>query len=126
MEKRKVAAGIIAQAGAVALVQWKDDGALQRTYVPTAEIVKGRCAVDVLNAGIPYGAPWEEILEKILSTRPITADALADSLRAHNIWTGKDVESNPRGAKRAIDAIVGVTIGELRRAALVREEAKNA
>jgi hypothetical protein len=115
--------GIIAKEGESALVQWNDGGALKRGYVPAGEVsADGKCPADVLSASIPHGALWEEILEEILRTRPLTADAFATSLRAHGIWTAEDVERNPRGAQRAINAIVGVTIGALRRAAQKNEE----
>jgi len=110
--------GIVAKEGASALVQWSTVDGLKRGYVPANEVsADGKCPADVLSASIPYGAPWEEILEEILRMRPRTADEFANSLRAHGIWTAEDIERNPRGAQRAINAIIGVTIGALRRAA---------
>lgn len=121
---KTIVANVVTQAGRVALVQWLDDSSLRRSHVPADEVKRGRCKRDVLEAGIPYGVPWEEIVESIINAQIFHPAAFADELRKHDIWTADDVEKNPRGVKRAIAAITGVTIGALMRAARQYEEVK--
>jgi len=111
-KRRLVNVTIVTQAGQTVLVQWHD-GVARRAYIPADEVKAGKVAVDVLKAGIPYGAPWEEILTDILNSRDISPEAFAAALRGRGIWTVEDMERNPREARRAIDAAVGIHIGEL-------------
>jgi len=112
----KESVDIIAEDENVVLAQWHD-GEARRAYVPTAEVKENKAPAEVLDAGIPYSAPWEEIIEAMLTPTDLSYKAFAASLHKHGIWTAKDIENNPRAAKRAIDAALGITAGELLRRA---------
>ena len=108
-----ITVNVIAQEGEAALVEWCSGDARYRVYVPASEIIGEKVSASVLHAGIPYGAPWEEILIDILDSRDISPEALAGALRKRGIWTAEDMERDPRNARRAIDEAIGIRIGEL-------------
>ena len=112
----KESVDIIAEDDKVVLAQWHD-GEPRRAYVPTSEVEGSKAPAEVLDAGIPYGAPWAEIVGKMLKVVDLSPEAFAASLHKHNIWTARDIEKNPRAAKRAIDAALGITAGGLLRRA---------
>ncbi len=70
----------------------------------------------MLRAGIPYGAPWAELIENMIAP-DLSARAFAAALHGRNIWTARDIERDPRAARRAIEAALGIHMGDLLRAA---------
>lgn len=81
---------ILSSKGSSTLVEYLDAGILQRKYVPTAKVLNGFVADDVLERGIPYGFPWEEI--------EIKFDMQQFAVEMHNaeLWTVEDVLKAPK------------------------------
>lgn len=117
MPYKKYEVEIIAQDGQTALIQWYDDGDHHRAYIPADEIKDGKAASNVLRAGIPYGAPWEELIGDMLAVVELSARAFAAALHGRNIWTAGDIERDPRAARRAIEVALGIHVGDLLREA---------
>jgi len=67
---------------------------------------------ETLEAGIPYGLPWEEIV-----TLEATPEAFAAALRANGIWTKKDLEGNVRAVMGVLQSVYGLDLAHLLRAA---------
>ena len=88
---------VAAQGGAV-LVEWVEaDGRVQRVSVPTGEIVAGEpIERETLETGIPYGVPWEDILQSDWLRR------LANELRKAGIWTMADLNTKMIDARGAV------------------------
>jgi len=81
---------ILSSKGASALVEYMDNGVLQRKYVPTDKVLNQFVDDQVLARGIPYGFPWEEIV--------INFNMQQFALEMHNadLWTVEDVLKNPK------------------------------
>lgn len=84
-----------------ALVEWQIPEDLARAVVPAAEIVRtpegqAFCPQDVLDAGLPWGLPWEQYI-----TLTATALGLARALRRRGYWEVADVARDPQGALKA-------------------------
>lgn len=75
--------------GQSALVEWSDKEGLHRAYIPYGKIDGTKVVTTVLKAGIPYGAPWEEVKPEWPSSEQI-----ADKLRNSGIWTAEDLRAN--------------------------------
>lgn len=82
---------VLSSKGESTLVEYFDtDGVLQRRYVPTKKVLDQFVSDDVLERGIPYGYPWEEIL--------INFDMSKFAREMHNaeLWTVEDVLRAPK------------------------------
>jgi len=82
---------ILSAKGESTLVEYLNiDGVLQRRYVPTKKIVDQFVADEVLERGIPYGFPWDEIV--------IDFDTSQFAREMHNaeLWTAEDVLKSPK------------------------------
>lgn len=108
-KQKSIAVKVIAQEGQSALVEWTTEDDAHRAYVPHEKIEDGECPEDALRAGIPYGAPWEELID----LSGLTPQAVARQLRRHGIWTRADIERNMQGAQRAINQATGLTPASL-------------
>jgi len=108
---------IIQRQGQAALVEWIDDGVTRRSTVPSAVIQKRRVPTAELKRGIPYGEPWEELIEL-----KATPEILAAELRRRGIWTVEDLQANPEIARGAIMDAYGCELGHLMRAVKERRE----
>jgi len=108
---------IIQKKGQAALVEWIADDGARRATIPAAAIVKGQVASDELDYGIPYGEPWEELVE--ISATP---ESIAAELRKCGIWTVEDLETRPNQALSAILAAYGVGLADLLRAVRQRKQ----
>ena len=108
-KKQHIIIDIIERKGQSALVEWPQGGDLRRAYVPASKIKDAKCDEDVLNAGLPFGVPWEELID----ASGLTPGAIAMELRRRGIWTSADIERNPKGVRRAVDAATGLTMGAL-------------
>ena len=112
--KKLVAVTPVEVKGESALVQWLDGDGLKRGYVPVAEIEDdGRVEKSTLDAAIPYGVPWGELLETV-ELRP---EVLAAELKKQGLWASRDIEDSPRHAARALQAALGFWVGDLHRVA---------
>jgi len=110
---KPVAVTVVERRGKSALVEWLDGDLLRRAYVPADEVLLDKVDRMVLDAGIPYGVAWDEIV-----TLPkITPRALCVALRQQGLWTIADLEANPQRFPRVLHALTGLTIGGLRHAA---------
>ena len=61
---------------------------------------------DLDQLGIPYGIPWEHLLEEIY----ISSEQLANNLRKNGIWTSEDAVKNPDGIKSALISSTSLSI----------------
>jgi len=77
---------VLSSKGESTLVEYLNTaGVLQRRYVPTKKVLEQFVADDVLERGIPYGFPWEEI--------KIEFDMQQFAIEMHNaeLWTVEEV-----------------------------------
>jgi hypothetical protein len=123
---------LIRRSGGAALVEWQsEDGYLQRATVPFHEVqnlwedrgsnLHGEVAQEIIEIGIPYGVPWEDIIGEI----QITAKDIAESLRKHGVWTLDDAQTNPQTVIGALQAAYGFDMATLIRGARkMKEEAQ--
>jgi len=110
---------VLEQRGESALVEWNDGGIVRRVYVPAQEIESDQCPKRILEAGIPHGVPWEEVVD----VSQFTPQALAYELNRAGIYTRSDVETKTKAVERAILRACGVSAGTLHAAARQYEEA---
>lgn len=110
---REIAVTVITERGHSALVEWMDGGDKRRGYVPAEAVAGGKCAEDVLKAAHLYGVAWEKYIEI-----KATPTAVAQALRGSGIWTIDDLTRNPGGAQSAINSVVGISAGMLRKIAM--------
>jgi hypothetical protein len=115
--KREFTVTVIERKGKLALVQWLDGDDLRRAYVPANKVVGNRCDEDTLKVGIPYGVPWEALIQV-----EIDPAAIANELRKQGVWTARDLEMKPRALRQAVDRVTGLTPGALRRSAVQYEK----
>lgn len=59
--------------------------------------------------GIPFGIPWEHLLE----SRQISSNTLAGELRKNGIWTREDVYKNPSGVRGALFAASSLSLTQI-------------
>jgi hypothetical protein len=81
---------IITSKGDSLLVEYMLDGVLYRKYVPTHKLEGNFISDEVLEAGIPYGYPWEEM--------DIKFDMQEFAVQMHNadLWTAADLLKAPK------------------------------
>lgn len=101
---------VIEQRGPSVVVEY--GGGMKRCIIPAEEVTSGGVDPATLEMGAPYGIPWESVL-----TLSATPQQLADELRRNGIWTVADLESNPQAAFGAIQAVYGVDLAALYKAA---------
>jgi hypothetical protein len=108
---KRVPIRTIKDAGETVLVEWAVGDDFQRAYVPTAEVVEGSCAADVLEIGVPYGEPWETFIKV-----KVTPAMVARELRRAGIWTLDDLQRNVAKAKMTVWEAAQFDLGALIRA----------
>lgn len=120
---RMISVTTIAHLGLSALAQWMDGENPKRAFVPANAVSNDECSVEVLSAGIPYGAQWEQFIKPVT----ISPDDIANSLRCAGFWTTQDVERNPTSAQSTVNKAIGVNISLICRAArnAERDEVKH-
>ena len=89
----------------------------RRSTVPSAVIQKRRVPTAELKRGIPYGEPWEDLIEL-----HATPETLAAELRRRGIWTVEDLQENAEVARGAILSAYGCELAHLLRAVKERRE----
>jgi hypothetical protein len=119
--KKSVIVSVLAASGESSLVEWTDkDGDAQRCYVPSAAVEDVKVALDILEEGIPYGAPWGKLAEGIGLPEKYTSQ-FAGALYRRGVWTAQDLERNPKSVIAALVEVTGITASALRRAALAKQ-----
>ena len=117
---------IIARKNKSTLVEWADDSGLHRGFVPSDSIAldpdSGRAlsfvAIDDLAMALPYGLPWADIVELVISMKE-----MEQHLYKAGIWTADDVRENPLVALAAIGKAYSANIRSLLEAAELVETA---
>lgn len=98
---------LVRKKGASALVQYQDGNILKRVYIPVDEFGDGHVLDDVLESGIPYGYPWEDL--------DVTFDGARFANELHNldVWTVEDALNNPQKLWSALRATLSDNINEI-------------
>ena len=100
----------IQQSGAASLIEYvTGDRSLRRVYVPGASIIEGECPQDLLEQGIEYGLPWEEVLVEALGVTPEIATRAAREMRRRGLWVTGDLRRNPEQVIAALQAAFGAS-----------------
>jgi hypothetical protein len=98
----------------IAIIEVYDDGQYSRVIVPSNTVAdNGRVSPEVVDMGIPYGCPWEEMV-----TLTATPEAIANELRRRGIYTAEDMLSNQRVVLAVVQSIYGVDAQALIKAAV--------
>lgn len=98
------------------LVQWEESQQLKRGWVPNTSLDENwQISREELNRAMPYGLPFQTILECII----IDNNILANELRRRHIWTEADILQNPMEISRAIVAAAHVSVAKIQ--TLVRD-----
>lgn len=81
---------VLSTKGQSSLVEYLQDGVVCRRYIPSNKVLNRFVVDDVLERGIPYGFPWEEI--------EIKFDMQQFAVEMHNadLWTVDDVLRAPK------------------------------
>lgn len=98
---------IIEQRKQATLVEWRDGKGLQRATIPAVLITinalgEPEASYAELELGIPYGEPWE-----LLQLGEVGAQAIANALREHGVWTAKDARANVNRVRAALQHAYG-------------------
>lgn len=107
-EIARVAVRVIETRGETVLVEYRDALGLRRTLVPVQAVEGGKASEEELAYGVPYGLPWEDLIEMRAS-----AAQLAANLRAAGIWTREDLERSPAAAFGALQATYGIDLAAI-------------
>lgn len=106
----------ISHKGQSSTVEWEDSsGYLNRTIVPTSEIIKenGEFFVEDVEDGYPYGVEWELLIHTQFGPKGI-----ADLLRRNNIWTFEDYARNSAVVTSAFNQACAANLGQFKQAVL--------
>jgi hypothetical protein len=104
----------------VALIEVFDNGVYSRVVVPSHSVSdNGKVPADVLEMGIPYGCPWEEMV-----TLTATPEAIANELRRRGIYTAEDMLSNQQAVFSVVQSVYSVDSQALIKAAVEYEGGK--
>ena len=80
---------VLSAKGASVLVEYLENDVLRRKYVPANTLNERYVADSVLECGIPYGYPWEEI------QIDFNAQQFAIEMQNAGLWTVEDVLREP-------------------------------
>jgi hypothetical protein len=115
-ETKSTPVRLIREEGKAALVEWIDeDGRYQRAILPSKLVTDGvgggwLVAQTDLDAGMPYGVPWAELI-----TIEVTPQIIEHELRKAGLWTFQDLQANPNVTLGALVAAYGVSLSSLLR-----------
>jgi len=99
---------IMSKKGSAALVQYTDEsGKVSRKYIPAHEIEAETVPYEVLEQGIIYGFPWDEL------SIAVSAEILSDELHKNEIWTAQDALKHPNKVIAALHAALADNINEI-------------
>jgi hypothetical protein len=114
---------IIRRKSEFALVQWENDGTLQRAWVPSVEFgtVDTGSFVEVLRPEEwpPYGERWDLLFEL---SQP-TPEDLDRELKLKGIWTLHDLQAHPNKVRGALMRIYGLDLVKMLNAAASKQKA---
>jgi hypothetical protein len=99
---------VVRVTGEGALVEYADRGEPRRVTIPASLVRDGKAEGETLEAGVPYGVPWER-----LETAKVTPASIARALRNAGIWTCDDLRTKQMAAIGALQAVYGVDVGKL-------------
>lgn len=93
-----------------ALVEYAIDGIPYRRVIARQDYDHNTKEVDdeVLELGIEYGDPWEELLQDL---PPVDPEAIALELRKVGIWTLDDAKRNTNRVVSALMTAFGLHLG---------------
>lgn len=111
-EEVKVPYVLIQSEDKTSLVEAKVDGQMVRVFIPTHKLTPDELPVSLLNAGIPYGVPFEEIFEAQAS-----GEAVAKAMHDNGVWTVEDMRNRPEDAIAALQAAYRLDFAMLIKAA---------
>ena len=94
--------------GEGALVEYAARGEPRRVTIPANLVRDGKAEDETLEAGVPYGVPWER-----LETAKVTPASIARALRNAGIWTCDDLRTKQQVAVGALQAAYRVDVGRL-------------
>lgn len=100
---------VIRAKGDAVLVEWLANGRFFRGIVRREAVVDGRCPQDELDAAIPYGVPWAEIIGELNAT----PQQIEDELHRVGIWTAEEAHANPQAVLGAIQSAYGLGLAQL-------------
>lgn len=109
---------VVASKGQSVLVEWPAGNDLKRAFVPADQVQDDKAEAETLEAGIPYGVPWAELVDMSAAT-PANFQA---EMHRHGIWTVADLEAQPKVIRRVTDIITGINLGALHSAAKKYEQ----
>jgi hypothetical protein len=115
---RAVTVRVVTQKGKSALVEWAEGGDLRRAFVPADRVEGDRVDAETLEASIPYGVPWAELVDLSAAT----PENFQAEMHRHGVWTVADLESKPKVIRRVTDIITGINLGALHGAARKYEQ----
>lgn len=99
---------IIRVTGEGALVEYAERGEPRRVTIPASLVRDGKAEDETLEAGVPYGIPWER-----LETAKVTPASIARALRNAGIWTCDDLRTKQMAAVGALQAACRVDVARL-------------
>lgn len=102
--------------GQAALVEWTLVGDIYRAVVPVSRISAGYVRKKDLDAGIPFGIPWQDF-----EPAGFSGAKLARELRRAGIWTRADLDANPRVVIGVLQALYQSDVSALRNFAKQQE-----
>lgn len=108
---------VIARISDTCLVEWIEGGSVKRGLVPLELGDKETLTKAEIEAAVPYGVPWEELVKP-----QATAEALAKHLRNSGIFTYEDAVRNTSIVLGAIQATYQVDLATILAAARKFEE----
>ena len=99
---------LITRQGQAAVVQWVEGADARRAIVPLESLrelpLGGEWDCDDPEAGIPYGAPWAQLIE------PTAPDRLEAELHRVGIWTARDALEHVPAVEGALRAALGADL----------------
>lgn len=99
---------IIQQQNGSSVIQWVEDGEIQRSIVPNSELVGNEC--EHPERGLPYGIDFAEFIDI-----EVTPQDIQTSLHNAGIWTVDDLLHRPREVQGAINSAYGAVLQNLLR-----------
>ena len=110
---------VVSKKGETALVQYMLDGVLNRKYIPVKELGNGYVLDTVLDKGIPYGHPWDEINLTFDSNR------FAHEMRQVGLWTVEDAMKSPQKLWSALNATLSDNVSNILKTAKLEIRSKH-
>ncbi len=98
---------LLSENNGTALIEWLEDGELQRAIVPAKEVSNGgECAYP--ERGLPYGLNFAEYI-----TITVTPADIDRELKNVGVWTADDLLHKPKLVQGAISAAYGAVLQDL-------------